>query len=458
MAAPTNLLELAQSRVTTWTAEKAGAQAAVTAAQSSLTDSLAALQAANAEFAAWGATIVALRARLALIETPADGAPLLQELEAAIIAQRGASADMLVQQRIADNARAASTSSRARLQDADAGLAAAEGALPAAQTAHAKREAARTAIAQPPLSALPARAASLLASQTFIDAEARIATDFPQALRDRSIARAALAIDEADRAATMRSDVRALVAAYHVSDGNAADKLAATWRALADAEAALYDQVAGAVSRVDAAEAALARIGSAENPPLSAEEHAAIDDAVALPGRQAAATAEDERDIAADAVDAAQARYDLEHLKVLAEDGEAGVTAALADATSDLAEASQELEDARAELTAAEAAYDNTMRETMQQWRAAVSDGAWRDLADFDAARRTLDELALSPAALGVAVTNAEAAVLAAELAVDEEAGRLRAYARALDMSEGVADAAAALLSRARFSALRGDA
>jgi len=428
------------------------------AAQTALADGLSALQAATADFTAQGATIGALRIELAGIETPADAAPLLAELEAAIIAQRGASADMLAHQGIVDNARAAVTASRSRLQHADSGLAAAQGAIPAAEAARTKREAARTAVTLPPLSELPARATTLLASPTFLDAEARIEADFPQALRDRSAARAAFVTDEADRAATQLRDVRALVASHYTSAGNAADKLAALSRALGDAEAALFDHASGAVGRADAAEATLARIGSDQNPPLSAEEHGAIDDAVALPERETAATAEGERDIAIDAVDVAQAKFDLEYLEVLAEDGEEGVTAALADAGSDLAEAKEELDDALDGLTAAETAYDNAMRQTMEAWRATVPDSAWRDLADFDAARRVLEELALSPAALGTAVTDAEAALLAAELEVDEEAQRLRAYARALEMSEGVAAVAAALLPRARFSALRGDA
>jgi len=458
MAAPTNLLELAQQRLVTWTAEKTSAQAAVAAAQSAVTAGLDELKAATKDYTDATEAITDLRGQLSAIATPADGEPLLDELEDEIIAQRTASAAMLVQQQAGEAARTALGSARKRLQDAESAIAAAQGEVTAEEMERAKREVAKAAVALPPLSDLPARATDLQASLVFTDAEARIAADFPAALRERSIARAGFAVDDADRAATMHRDVEALIAAHESTAGGAGDKLAAPTRALRDAEDALYDYVTRAVSRCNAAEAALVRIGGTVNPPLSAEVHDAINDAVALPEREAAATAEGERDIAADAVDVAQATYDLEYLEVFAADGAEGVTTALADATSDLAEANEGLDDAKDALADAEAAYDGAMRETMQVWRAAVPDSAWRDLADFDAASRAIDEFKQNPSALVTAVTNAEAALLTASLAVEDEAQRQRAYAQALEASGGAAEAAASLLERARFSALRGDA
>ena len=458
MAAPTNLLELAQQRLATWTAEKTSAQTAVAAAQTVLATGLTALEAATLDFADQNDAISELRAELALIVTPADAAPLLVQLENAIVAQRAASAAMLLQQGVIDRARLTLDAERARLQRSDSAIATAQAAVVAEQAAHNKREAAKAAVTQPPLNALAARATSVLASATFNNANARIQADFPQALRDRSIARAAFALDDADRAATMRKDVENLVASHYTSSGSAADKIAAPARALAAAEAALYDYVARGVSRCDAAEATLARIGATTNPPLTAEQHADIDDAVSLPAREAAATAEDARDTAADAVDVAQAEYDLEYLEVFAEAGAQGVADALADSNSDLAKAKEGVDDASDALTDANNDYDAGMRDEMRAWRAAVPDSAWRDLADFDAASRTLDELKQNPATLSIAVTNAEAALLAASVAVDDEARRLQAYSQALDSSGGAAVSAVTLLERTRFSALRGDA
>ncbi len=458
MATPTNLLELMQQRLTTSTDEKTAAQAALQAAQTTLTGALADLQAANDKFTAQTDEIDSLRARLAAISTPADAPPLLAALEAATIARRAATADILVQQSDVDMARMAAESARARLQRADSALVAANADVAAEEAAHTKREAAKTALTTAPLVDLPTRAADLKASSTYTDAQARIDTDFPQALQDQALARAAFTDDKVGRAFGNLTDVQDLIDDYHSSNGNFGDEIAALEDALDEAEQALASYVARASSRCDAAEAVLLRIGGAANPALSAEEHDAIDDAALLADREAAATAENDRDAAADAVNAAQSDYDLEYLKVFAASGAAGVTAALADATSDLAVAKDTLDTATADLAQMEIDYTNAMRDTLKAWRAAVPDSAWRDLADFNDATNTLDALAASPTGLTTALTNAEAALLAALLDLDEESALLGHYVQALELSAGAATVAHALADRVRASALRGDA
>jgi len=457
MATPTNLLELAQQRLTNWTTEKNHAQTAMRTAQTALTDGLAALQTATNDFTTQTNAIAALRTQLEAIVTRADAAPLLRQLETRTIAQRSANATILIQQSVVDNARADLDAARALMQAIDAAMVAMQAAVTAAEATHIKREAAKNTMTQPPLTDVVTRVTDLLASQIFTDAETRINADFPPALKARSLAGAQYAEDKAKRAATTRTDIQALIDANYNSSGNAKDKIAALERALNDADQALYDYASRASSRCDVAEAVLERIGSTDNAALTTEEHDAINDVTLLPVRVTAASAEDARDAAADAADAAQAKYDVEYLKVLATAGAAGVTAALADSTSDLAQTKTDLDNAENNLTEKAQNYD-LVRETMDTWRTAVPDSAWRDLFDFQAAENTLNDLKQDPSAVITAASNAEAAVLTGLLAADEEARLLRIYTQTVDTRTGAAHVATALLDRARFSALRGDA
>jgi hypothetical protein len=313
------------------------------------------------------------------------------------------------------------------------------------------------AVTQTPLDALAARATTLLASAVFTAATTRIETDFPDALRERARDRAALVEDRAARLAASHASVQALIDSYYSTKGSAADKVAAAEQSLADAEAALFYYVSRASSRCDAAEATLTRIGDANYAPLTAEEHAAIDDATLLSDRESAANAEADRDATQDVLEQAQATYDQEYLKVLGASGVEGVTAALADSTSTLAQAKDAVDSASADLTQKQTDFDSNERALLDTWEAAVPDAVWRDLADLDSAEATLTELTANPASLVTAVTNAETALLNALLAVDAEDQELHAYEVALAESADKLNVADTLLTRARFSALRGD-
>lgn len=457
MATPTTLTERVTQQLASWQSEKTTAQAAVQTAQSALVAAQESFKATTKEYADRDKDIAAIRLSLATITTPADAAPLVAELQAAIIAQRATTAALITDETSIAQARADADAARERVRVADAGIVSSQAELDAIQLEQGKRDAAKTAIAQAPITTLAAAATSLLASQTFIDAKARIDTDFPQALQDRARERATFAANRLGRANQAVIDSNALIAAQYTASGNASEKLYALERTLADREAELFDFATRAANRFDVAEATLERIADPTYAALTAEEHAAIDDATLATDRENAAAAESDRDTAREAHEVAQAAYDLEELKVLAADGAAGVTAALADATSDLAQAKSDLDAAAADLQQAETDYDAAERTLVDEWEATVPDSAWRDLADFEAAKAVLAVLQANPTVYATNVTNAENALLTALLVVDDEALSLSVLTSAATANVSAAAAASAVAERTRLSALRGD-
>src|SRR5687768_11239336 len=95
MAIPTNLNERAAEQLATWQTEKGATQLAVQVAQTASVTNQQVLQAAIDAHAELTKGITSIRAALALIETPADAAPLLVQLQTALIAQH-ASAGAIV--------------------------------------------------------------------------------------------------------------------------------------------------------------------------------------------------------------------------------------------------------------------------------------------------------------------------------------------------------------------------
>ena len=112
---------------------------------------------------------------------------------------------------------------------------------------------------------------------------------------------------------------------------------------------------------------------------------------------------------------------------------------------------------AQTEFDDAQLAYTADMRTALDTWEAAVPDATWRLLADFEEAHATLLSLAVDPAALKTALTQAETNLANALDNVDKSELALRAR------EEAEARRAARVeleIDRARpvlFGALRGD-
>jgi hypothetical protein len=457
MATPTTLVELAQQRHAARVNEKSAAQAAAVQAQADLASAEQALAAANAIYAQLQAETTRIRAQLAAITTPADGEPLLDQLEQAIIALRAAQHTALGAEAARARAKTALEAAQAHTQEAQARLAQASAGLDKATADRQRRQAAEDALSQAPLDTLPADAAALLASASFTAAETRVEGDFPQALRDRARERATLAQAHFARTRQGHADVLQLLGTELTSKGGPTGKIEPLAAAVVRTEAALLDYVSRAKERYDRAEATLQRIGGTANPPLTAEQTDRINDATLQSDREDAADAESERDQARDLVEQRQAVFDLERVKVLAAQGEAGLTQALANPASAVAQAKQQLDDANTALTQEQNDYDSAMRALLDSWEAAVPDSAWRDLFEFDDAQAQLTALQASPAALVTALTSAEAALLAAHLANDQDEGMQRTYRADLARQAAQVEFEAGAAARTALGALRGD-
>jgi hypothetical protein len=457
MATPTTLVELSEQRHNDWTAARQAAVTAVAQAQAAHNSAAQALAAASADFAAQERAAAQIRAQLAAITTPADGEPLLEQLELAIIAQRSAAAALLAAQSALAAAKAALAQGQASVQEADARIAQAKADWDRAKADAARRQAAKDALAAPPLDTLAADAGALLSDPVFDAAEARIEGDFPEALRDRARDRAKLARERLARNRKLAADLNGLLALHLNAKGAPADKLPGLGQAAAAAEAALLDWVSRAKERFDRARAALERVGDPDNPPLTQEQQDRIDDATLETAREDAADKEAARDQARAAHEAAVAKFEAERVEVLGEGGAEALTQALADANSDVAKAKKAMDDAAAELQVKQTAYTTVMREALDGWEAAVPESAWRDLADFDAASVALTELQAGPAAFLAALTSAEAALLAAGIAAHKEEQSLRTYRLETALPAARGEQERTIEGAAVFSALRGD-
>jgi hypothetical protein len=457
MATPTTLVELSEQRHNDWTAARQAAVAAVAQAQAAHNSAAQALAAASAEFAAQERAAAQIRAQLAAITTPADGEPLLEQLELAIIAQRSAAAALLAAQSALAAAKAALAQGQASVQEADARIAQAKADWDRAKADAARRQAAKDALAAAPLDTLASDAGALLGDPVFDAAEARIEGDFPEALRNRARDRAKLARERLARNRKLAADLNGLLALHLNAKGAPADKLPGIAQAAAAAEAALRDWVSRAKERFDRARAALERVGDPDNPTLTQEQEDRINDATLETAREGAAEKEEARDQARAAHEAAAVEFEAERVEVLGEGGAEALAQALADANSDVAKAKKAMDDAAAELQIKQTAYTTAMRDALDGWEAAVPESAWRDLAEFDAASVALTELQAGPAAFLAALASAEAALLAAGIAAHKEDHSLRTYRLEVALPAARGEQERATEGAAVFSALRGD-
>jgi hypothetical protein len=455
MAIPTNLVELEQSRYEDWSGEKQKIQPALAQAQTDLQTAKTALSKANEDYKKAEKKVADLRERLGNVATPADGEPLLDQLETEIIAMRAASAAILSAEGAVACHKAEMDLAQSWLREADVEIAAAKKEWDQAKTDAARRKTAADALAAALLSPLPTKAATLLAGQTLSDAKNRIEADFPKELRNRARERAKLAAERDVLERQKAADVLSLYNGLVSSSGNSLDPLKDS---LDDAESALVDFVTRAKSRYEQAESSLKRIGGASNPPLTQAQKDRVNDPALKNERNAAAVKENARDAAALVKEQAQEAYDLEQLKFLADPGQAGLAAALADPNSDVAKAKKALDDATADLQVKDPAFTGAMANTLSVWEAALPDSAWRDLYEFDQANSDLEILKRGGANLAAALTGAEISLVQASVKSDEQERRLRALLAQVRIEEAYANARNDLAQRAAFSALRGDA
>jgi hypothetical protein len=313
----------------------------------------------------------------------------------------------------------------------------------------------RHALAKPPLSTMMAAAAAALAAKPWTDARARIQADLPTELRDCAKERARVQ-SEGVKNQKRKVDETVKLRAASIADADNHRRL------FEAADAAFRDYVAGARNRFDQALAIAVRIADLKQNPLTAAENASIhsqkpdgstDAALQNKRNDAAGKAKDVATAQID-VDAKQTDVDIARVSAQATDID------LADPSTDPAvKAAQGLLDtSNTSLNTAKTAFTTDMKDDLASWETAVPDTAWRNLADFEAAKRLLVGLqADDPGPLVTTLDTAEADLVAALIAA-EKADRTRAFLDSeVTRLSSQARFDAGSLPRRELGALRGD-
>ncbi len=312
----------------------------------------------------------------------------------------------------------------------------------------------RHKLAKPPLSTLVADATAALAAKPWTDAKARIEADLPQELRDCAKERAKVELQR------LENDKKKVAETAKLLDAVIADVVDHRRQVFDTADAAFRDYVVNAKSRFDQALAIAARVADPKQSPLTAAENLSIHskkpdgslDATLEQDRKDAAAASQAVATAQIDVDAKQTDVDIARLDALTKDIDANpeTDPAVMAAEGGLGTAQTKLDSAKMAFTAA-------MQTVLTDWETAVPDPTWRNLADFEAAKRLLLDLKTDPAPLVTAMDTAESDLVVALLAA-EKAGRTlgRLESEALKAA-AKARFATGSLPRRLIGALRGD-
>jgi hypothetical protein len=337
----------------------------------------------------------------------------------------------------------------AALSTATASVASVAAAKAAAADAHQARADLIARLTTPPLDTIEADAAAALGNPPWTDAKTRIEADLPAALRECAAESAGVVFGRLDNDRTRVAQIGAAAGGLLVASD-------ARRIAFEQADARFRAHVVNAKARLDQALTLATRVADPQQSPLteperrsvfSKKEDGSVDTALrdsrveAAGKRKALATAQISLDDATTALEIARAKARAADI-----DADPELDAAVIAARGAVTAATTARNTARGDLTAA-------MSATLAEWQLAVPDATWRQLADFDAATRLLDELKADHSALKTGLATAEsdytAALIAARTAaaIDGELGAAE--------SQQQFDAAAA--SRRIIGALRGD-
>lgn len=400
-----------------------------------------------------------IRSQLARIAMPADGDPLLIDLNAGVIALQQARLDQLA----ADDALAQLRLDKAALlaekQETDDLASQAGVRLKAAQTAKAQRDALRAALTGAPVKDVPADAHALAISQTATDALKHVKDDFPPELLAQARARRAQAAARQSRAATTRDAAQAADDAQNETGGRSADKIPRLERALRSADAAADRFVKHAADTLQAARSVLERYAARTQSALTVAQKAQLFDAAKLDARKEALDKQSKRDAKANELAEAEAALERAVLAEQAKDADYDVAAAKADPAR-LQPKQKDVDDRTAELGPLVTAYDDAARQIVADWFAHVPDTVWDDLAAVDGATAAL--ATLTPVArateLKQALDDSEAALLAELQKLDKENRTLALRRRRLAAAGAAAVQESATADTRATTAVRGGA
>ena len=441
MADPTTQVDLATQIRNEARTASAVAQTAQSDAHNATLAAAKALADAVAAMAALDGTVADIRTQLAAAATRADAEALALQLETATIAWRAEQAAVIEKQAAVAAAKNLEALAAQRATDSQGRLSDAEAALAAATLVAARRAAwattATTTLAGVPAAAKAARDTAPQ-NKSYTDAKARIEHDIPADLLARARAR------RADAAA--RTDARRKA----VADAQDASADALPY-ALARAETALQQFIGTAAGRLDRAKKQLAGVADPLNSPLTADQKARITDATLTAKGTAAASAEKDRDASQDDLDTAKASLAAAWLKAIHDGVDPNTDAGVVAATADVNTKQGILDTKNNDYTAA-------MRTDLDTWEAAVPDGTWHLLDDFEDASATLGALVnTDPAQLVADLSTAEDNLVASLLTAYKKDQASRGVEAIVEAREALTPADDAAAAARKFSALRGD-
>jgi hypothetical protein len=399
----------------------------------------------------------AIRGKLARIAMPADGDPLLVDLNTAVIALQQARQDQVAAEDALAQLRATNTGLRAEKQETDDLAAQAATRLKAAQTAKTQREGLKTALTTAPVKDFPATANTLAGSVTAVDAKKHVDDDFPPELLAQARARRAQAAAVQTRADAIRDAAQSADDTQNETSNRSTDKIPRLERALRVADAAADDYVKHAAGTLQAAKAVLERYAARSVSALTAAQKNHLFDAAQINDRKAALLEQSKRDAKAAELADAQADLDRAVLAEQAKDADYDVAAAKLDPAK--LKPKQDVVDTKSgELVPLVAAYDFTAQKKVADWFAQVPDALWDDLAAVDGALASLATLtpATKPADLKAALDASETALLAEMQKLDKENRTVATRRRRLAAASAAADQEETASSTRAAAAVRG--
>lgn len=398
-----------------------------------------------------------IRAKLAKLDMPADGDPLLIAMNETVIALQQARLDRIA----ADDTLALLRQNKAALlaekREIDDGIVLAANRLRSAQSAKSQRDSLKSKLSTTPVKDIPAAADALAKSQTAKDAVKHVEADFPAELLVQARARRTQALERKARAAATRDRAQQADDTQNEASNRSADKMPRLERALQAADAAAYDYVQRSPDMLLTAKTVLERYAARTTSNLTAAQTAHLFDPVTLATRKAALGKQAKRD--AKAEELAEAQADLERAVLGEKAKDADFDEAAAKADPGKLKPKQDVVDTKsAELALLDAAYDDDAQKIVADWFAQVPDTIWEDLAAVDGAMAMLATLTPATKAndLKAALETAEA-TLVAELQKLEKENRTVALRRLrLAQAASLADAELATADVRAAAAVRG--
>ncbi|MDH3755716.1 MAG: hypothetical protein OEU32_17770, partial [Acidimicrobiia bacterium] len=329
-----------------------------------------------------------VREKLGAVANPADADTFEAELRALLVEEAGLRVDLRhAEERVAEAQRAVETLG-ALVEQAAAGLRAAEDRLVWATTYQELLDGLRAAIAAPPLDTIVADAVDMLGSAEHTAADVRLDDLLPAQLRARAIAREREAADHSGDA------VAHLIAAEQAADALAIDgapltaAVMATKRFFLAAVDEVQRYVGGGTNAFERATAVFAR--TALLPDLTDAQVAALDLAIDDPARAAVDAETALAVVLAQLTSLERAVDDAQLAALIAEpDALPAGDAAVIAAEEALAEPTFQ-----ADLLAKRTAYDSAAAAAVDAWEVEVPPAVWSALADFIRSERALNDLA----------------------------------------------------------------